>query len=604
MLSFNYSYAQSNDFFIEDASREQITANERVQEALKLASKDPYLKSVKVVSIGSLDESLKEDFLSVSLGIGAETLEFESTAYNYYGKDDYRWAGKLKKGGGYMFFVSKPEGKVGAIQFNHRFIAIRPVNKELSILLEQDVRKYEALSCEDPKEKPKLKTRSAITDPCVINDGTNCSAIIDVLVLYSPPALTWLNDNWGFWSFFHPFFLEVELWVAAQNSGIVNKEFRCRFNTFTMPLTTNPNTDINALINNQNAQQLRDLYKADMVVLMTNQSYVIPQGPVAGITGTLTVENDRMYDIVEIPFSLGGRWTLAHEMAHAMGARHNRIANGGNDDETDCAHGFNFTDGSGTVQRTILALAGAGQDRLLHFSNPNIQFNNAATGTANDDNARAIRNTGCTVAAFRPSPEWSVSMSVYGIFCSPGDEMNFYANVTTPAPSFPGFGPYSYQWFWTTSSAFNTNNLLGTDPQLTLSSSLGNVFWMHLVVTSADGQEIVVSRRVRKTCAYELRENNVNNTLFQTAKIQDMSISPNPSNGIFEIVLNIQNDEGRTSLGLFDTNGKQIKSITNEVLAKGQHSVKLDLSNIQNGIYICKLNNNSQNQILKLIKTN
>ena len=177
MLSFNFSFAQNNDLFIEDASREQSSTNEKAKDALKLASKDRYLKGAKVVKIKSLDESLKEDFLSISLGAGTETLEFESTAYNYYGKDDYRWAGKLKKGGGYMFLVSKPEGKVGAIQFNHRFIAIRPVDKELSILVEQDTKKYEALSCEAPKEKPKLKTRSAITDPCA-NDGTNCSAVM------------------------------------------------------------------------------------------------------------------------------------------------------------------------------------------------------------------------------------------------------------------------------------------------------------------------------------------------------------------------------------------------------------------------------------------
>ena len=603
MLSFNFSFAQNNDLFIEDASREQSSTNEKAKDALKLASKDRYLKGAKVVKIKSLDESLKEDFLSISLGAGTETLEFESTAYNYYGKDDYRWAGKLKKGGGYMFLVSKPEGKVGAIQFNHRFIAIRPIDKELSILVEQDTKKYEALSCEAPKEKPKLKTRTAITDPCA-NDGTNCSAVIDVLILYTPEALTWLNNNWGFWAAMHPWALESELWAATQNSGIGNKEFRCRFNTFTMPLTTNPNTDINALINNQNAQQLRELHKADMVVLLTNQGYVIPQGPVAGITGTLTVENERMYDIVEIPFSLGGRWTLAHEMAHALGARHNRVANGGNDDETPCAHGFNFTDGTGTAQRTIMALAGPGQDRLLQFSNPNIQFNNVATGTTNDDNARAIRNTGCTVANFRPSPLWSVSMTDYGIFCSPGDEMNFYANVTTPAPTFPGYGPYTYQWYSTPTATFNTNNLLGTDLQLTLYSPLGNVFWIHLVVTSADGQKIVVSRRMRKSCNYELRNNNQNTTNTQISKSVDMSIFPNPSNGIFDIILNIENDTEKTVIALFDTNGKQIKSISNEILAKGEHSLKLDLSDIENGIYICRMNNISQNQILKLIKTN
>ena len=420
------------------------------------------------------------------------------------------------------------------------------------------------------------------------------------MILYTPEALTWLNNNWGFWAAMHPWALESELWAAAQNSGIVNKEFRVRFNTLDIPLTANSVDDVNALINNQNAQQLRELHKADMVVLLTNQNYV----GIAGRAGTLAVENERAYAISEIQFSLGGRWTLAHEMAHIMGARHNRGLFVGNDNTNVCAHGLEFTDGNGDQQRTIMALTNLGQDRILHFSNPNIQFNNVATGTVDDDNARAIRNTGCTVADFRPSPFWSVSMTDYGIFCSPGDEMNFYANVTTPAPTFPGYGPYTYQWYSTPTATFNTNNLLGTDLQLTLYSPLGNVFWIHLVVTSADGQKIVVSRRMRKSCNYELRNNNQNTTNTQISKSVDLSIFPNPSNGIFDIILNIENDTEKTVIALFDTNGKQIKSISNEILAKGEHSLKLDLSDIENGIYICRMNNISQNQILKLIKTN
>jgi hypothetical protein len=87
----------------------------------------------------------------------------------------------------------------------------------------------------------------------------------------------------------------------------------------------------------------------------------------------------------------------------------------------------------------------------------------------------------------------AVSMFVDGIFfCEPGDYMTFSAAVDAPAPTFPGTAPYTYEWYWTSGAFFNTNNLLGTSSSLTLYSPLANVFWVHLVVNSADGQQIVL----------------------------------------------------------------------------------------------------------------
>jgi Secretion system C-terminal sorting domain len=81
-----------------------------------------------------------------------------------------------------------------------------------------------------------------------------------------------------------------------------------------------------------------------------------------------------------------------------------------------------------------------------------------------------------------------------------------------------------------------------------------------------------------------------------------MVISPNPSNGDFDLMFNIQEDNQLTDIGLFDTNGKQIVNIAHQEFGKGQHALKLDLGNLPNGIYVCKLFNNNQNKIIKWLK--
>ena len=54
--------------------------------------------------------------------------------------------------------------------------------------------------------------------------------------------------------------------------------------------------------------------------------------------------------------------------------------------------------------RTVMAYdcRGSGCPRVLHFSNPNVNYAGAPTGTAvQHDNARSINNTANTVANFR-----------------------------------------------------------------------------------------------------------------------------------------------------------------------------------------------------------
>ncbi len=83
--------------------------------------------------------------------------------------------------------------------------------------------------------------------------------------------------------------------------------------------------------------------------------------------------------------------TMAHEIGHNQGCRHNRAAYSSTPSswESD-AFGHKFVGNDGKGYGTIMVNSNqilAGEVRLLHFSNPNVTYQGVATGSTNDENA-------------------------------------------------------------------------------------------------------------------------------------------------------------------------------------------------------------------------
>jgi hypothetical protein len=80
----------------------------------------------------------------------------------------------------------------------------------------------------------------------------------------------------------------------------------------------------------------------------------------------------------------------------------------------------------------------------------------------------------------------------------------------------------------------------------------------------------------------------------------NLSVSPNPVDET--TIINYQiNDDGKTSIQLFDVKGQLIKTISDENQWKGKHSVLLDKTGIAAGTYLLKLNNNNATETKKVI---
>ena len=69
---------------------------------------------------------------------------------------------------------------------------------------------------------------------------------------------------------------------------------------------------------------------------------------------------------------------------------------------------------------------------------------------------------------------------------------------------------------------------------------------------------------------------------------------PNPFNPVTTISFSILK-EGYTEISLYDLGGRKIKSIMNEVLDSGYHSVNINASNMPSGVYLYTINVSSKN---------
>src|SRR5690606_17234090 len=99
--------------------------------------------------------------------------------------------------------------------------------------------------------------------------------------------------------------------------------------------------DVENLHNNATAQNLRNQFEADLVVLLTNGAWY---GGFVGLAEAFGPAEDDAYAIVQVLHATSSL-TFAHEVGHLMGGKHQQCSiflNGGCDDTLGDAHGYGF----------------------------------------------------------------------------------------------------------------------------------------------------------------------------------------------------------------------------------------------------------------------
>ena len=243
-----------------------------------------------------------------------------------------------------------------------------------------------------PRELPPLEAPVGLAalagDPPVMaaDDG----GTIDVLVLYTPGAR---GSAGGSDSAVQA---RIALGIAETNTAYANSGITPRLRLVGTQLLSYAevgiSADLSALQSNASVGTLRNSVGADLVSLIIANST-----EACGVGYMLNNSAAYGYSVVSY-HCISPNYSFGHELGHNMGSAH-APEDGGSG---YYAYSYGYKHPS-NLFRTVMAYdCPGGCPRVLHFSNPDVNYGGAPTGTAvQHDNARSIDQTASTVANFR-----------------------------------------------------------------------------------------------------------------------------------------------------------------------------------------------------------
>jgi hypothetical protein len=217
---------------------------------------------------------------------------------------------------------------------------------------------------------------------------------IDVLVAYTTGAKNAVADISA----------TIQLALAEANQSYVNSGINIKLSlvdSFEVTYSETGKTFDQILadfVANSTVQNRRDTSGADLAAMIINQS------DFCGLADAIMANAATAFAIVHYDCATG-YYSLAHELGHLMGARH--------DEQHDASttpfaygHGYEHPSPMGQRFRTIMAYKCNSPDncepRVQYWSNPNVTYAGVAMGTAaTNNNVRVLNGTATTVAAFR-----------------------------------------------------------------------------------------------------------------------------------------------------------------------------------------------------------
>ena len=256
------------------------------------------------------------------------------------------------------------------------------------------------LPADDPVQRPSIES---------VDDGST----IDVMVVYTAAAKSAAG---GTTSAINTL---INLAVSETNTSYDNSGISQRLNLVYKGQIAyseagfNWNTTLTRLRGTadgfmDNVHSLRNTYKADEVVLLVaNIDYC---GMAYLMTSVSSTFKTNAFALVSYDCATG-YYSFGHELGHTMAARHDWYVDSTLGSPYDYNHGYVHTGATNPNRwRTVMAYndkcadLGYNCTRIQYWSNPSVNYNGAATGTAAyENNRRTLNNTAYTVANFRKS---------------------------------------------------------------------------------------------------------------------------------------------------------------------------------------------------------
>ena len=408
--AFVFKTSTAQNYFSRVIPASELTANEKLPEG----NQQNFSSTTYVREAGF---SPSGDISIVLPGIGAMPVTFMRW---YHYPNSFSYAGRP---------AGQPEGEVVFSRSGNRWHGMITTSELVKYIIQQTTDDVYAISVIDEMSYRSLDAENdlVIVEPDVAANPDICSAtnfcvadpvIINIMVVYSTATRAlWGGDAASVANITTAI---TNMNVANLNSGV---NAAVQFNLahaeeVAYTETGNPGTDLNSLRESDgiidNVLTLRTVHQADLVSLI-----VAPPSSSCGV-GFLNTNSTSYFPILGFTVVLAGcavgNFTLAHELGHNMGLRHDRYVDASN---TPCAHHHGYVNqaafSSPTMNkrwRTILAYndqcsdAGFYCDRVNNWANPAITRNGDPMGIPVGDPDAAdevygINRFACAVASFQ-----------------------------------------------------------------------------------------------------------------------------------------------------------------------------------------------------------
>jgi hypothetical protein len=310
------------------------------------------------------------------------------------------WMGTVDEMQGSLLSLTQYRGNItGFLTYGSETWEIIPADNGQHLVYQVD---EDRLPAEDPPISPESSGfESTATGDATASDSVAAGAsgyVIDLLIVYTPAARNYHGQST----------LEsmAQNAVAAANQAYINSNIDITLNLVGLQeinYTESGDTltslyDLRGTSDGKmdSVHRTRDNVGADVVSLLTRDSGCGRGFVMAPESSSFA---SSAFNVVRT--TCLSNFTLAHEIGHNQGNRHNRESASGSG-AFPYSYGYRRCVSDGSGFRTVMSYSCSGAKRVAHFSSPNANYNGYSTGVKNsEDNALSMWNTADTMSAFR-----------------------------------------------------------------------------------------------------------------------------------------------------------------------------------------------------------
>jgi len=611
-----------NNGFIKGIAEDRISFTQNETNYKNRLLVDETSDGIQFVEIGNLEESQSNGRLNIQLPGISTRFTAEAFLVDFTSNEDYVWIGNILDDprGGMIILTSEAGSVSGSITYQNKVYNIFPLKGNISMLVKQSDDHaecgYDCGTCgtKPPVYDPPVGNPSPIDS--ISCEFSECAAQIRILGVFDDATYDYINGNLAV---FNSILATLNGAFAASriNHTAVMDVIHYNINFE----GTNTNYVVNTTASDSYIKEQMEIYNADLVIYFTNQNII---GTNLGQANAIGADENNRHGFVKIKFALAPYYVFTHEIGHLLGAGH-QGTEGCNDGwhvlSQTLPNGWQYSyytimDTAAPNIASYLNVPHDDRKRILNFSNPTVEFLGEPTGDEFEaNNAGAISNYGCTVAAL--GEEINLSVAIHGppTFCNSSEIYDVIINTFINEEGLEqGIGPYTYEWYMSFDGLFSSTNpgfYLGDSPTIQIPPNSGPVpnippcaaVFIKVIVTSSDGLEGYSIKRLNN-CPCQ----DPDDTQFRYEQEEDFQVNesnhslmvfPNPTENNFQLQTKVQK-ECNAQLYLKNIEGKIILE-KNIGLFPNTNNYNVELKALPSGLYFLELLTNKSSQTTKII---